>query len=211
MKWSDASWFRKAALIGAAGSLAFLVFVVLVVIFVPDETNGPIQATLPTPVPTATAEPTPGPAPTRLVFQSRPADLPTAADYVSLAKAHNAFKALDIGFLALNQHTDEWCSITRSNGDITVDLYGPPSNMQAIETDFRLTARHDAATVMGTALELMLPASDEQAGWDWLEDTIDSLSGSRAKVQEKIGRMYLTIWVIPERASMMFSVDTVRQ
>ena len=101
--------------------------------------------------------------------------------------------------------------MTRSSGDITVDIFGPSGNIQAIETDFRLTARHDAATVMGTALELMLPASQERAGWDWLEDTIGSLSGEQVKVQEKIDSMYLTVWVIPERASMVFSVDTVRQ
>ena len=140
-----------------------------------------------------------------------PAILPTTADSVSLAKVHNAFKALDVGFLGLNRHTDEWYSITRSNGDITVDMYGPPHNIQAIETDFRFSASYDAAMVMGTALELMLPADQEQRGWDWLENTTVSLSGDKVKVQEKIGRMYLTVWVIPERASMLFSVDTVQQ
>lgn len=154
-----------------------------------------------TPPPTPTAESTPIP-PTPTV------ETTPSYGVISRQQLYEALQYLDIGLMPLVRHTDEMFNTRRSSGDIAIDIFGPANHVEAVEADFRLTARDDGAMVMGALLLLMLPESEWDAGWDWLDQDLPSLSASQRKVQQQVGDMYLTLYFMPSRAAIIFSVDT---
>ena len=126
---------------------------------------------------------------------------------VSRQQVGRAIQSLDIGFLPLNRHTDDFYSMMLPNGDVIIDIFGTANHVEAVEATYRLTAADAGALVTGAVLQLMLPEGQWDAGWDWLDRAFDDLSASRTKVQTRIGDKYLTLYFIPRLASVMFSID----
>ena len=59
---------------------------------------------------------------------------------VSRQEVYQALLNLNIGFLPLNKHTNEWYSTMLPNGDISFDIFGSSSRVEAVEMWFGLDA-----------------------------------------------------------------------
>ena len=162
------------------------------------------QASVPTPTPTLTTTATPG---GRVLPTPRPNHFGISRDQV-----YRKFQDLNIGLIPLDRHTNDWYSTRLRDGSIDIDILGPSSGVQAIESAFRLSpevlAKMDP--VVNTMLQIAM-GDNWQDGVEWITEALERLSASHKKVQDKMGRIYLTLYLIPSIQSVMFSVDMERQ
>ena len=131
---------------------------------------------------------------------------------VDLHSAYKMLNDLDIGLMQLNKHTDEMYSTQIPGGGIMVDIFGPISGVQAIETTFWLTPDVAAKIdpVVMTMLQIAL-GDDWRNGEAWVLRSLEKLSESHVKEQVKMGSPYLTLYFFADLEWVMFSVDVEKQ
>ena len=131
---------------------------------------------------------------------------------VSRQEVYQALLNLNIGFLPLNKHTNEWHSTMLPNGDITIEIFGPANRVEAVELWFRGSApTHAVLRSTETLIETVIPKQQEQ-GTEWFLNAME-LMGEQGteKLQARLGDMYLTLQLVPSLKSVFFSIDSEQQ
>ena len=145
-----------------------------------------------------------------------PSTTPVAAagDFgISRQQAYDRFKALNIGLLPLDRHTNEMYSTRLPDAGIVIDIFGTSTSVEAIESTFRLTPEVAAKMdiVVWEMLEIAL-GDDWGGGYRWVLTSMqEDLSEANVKEQTRMNGVYLTLYFIPSIESVMFTVDTERQ
>ena len=202
-------------LYGIAGLLGFLALVSLVlfgVLGILDRSPAPrppsereitttiVTALLPTvtPIPRPTsARPTPRPTATSIVY-----------DYLqgSRGSIYQRLDDLGVGFLPLNTFPGPYVATKTPNGDIRVEIFGKPFQLEAVEVWFRLTGDMTlAATAIRVALEETMPGKWEE-GFEWVRKTLPTLADT-PKSQKEVSDAWLTLQYVESMETIFFSVD----
>ena len=128
----------------------------------------------------------------------------------SRQEVYEVFINLPIGFGPLSKHTNDWFNTRQPSGDTSVDIFGPPHAVEAIEATFLLREDIGVAQVVARMVQIGL-VEDWRDGLAWWEKAMEELLPSNKKIQEKLGDVYLTLYLLKSTGFVMFSVDTVRQ
>ena len=130
---------------------------------------------------------------------------------ISRQQAYDRLKALSIGLLPLDRHTNAMYSTATRGAGLVIDIFGTSARVEAIESTFRLpevAAKMDP--VVGAMLEIAL-GDDWGGGYQWVLRSIEALSETNVKAQTRMNGVYLTLYFISSIDAVMFTVDTERQ
>ncbi len=130
---------------------------------------------------------------------------------VSREEIYLALDLVDVGFMPLNRHTDDWVNTRLPNGDIWVDIFGPQSTVQAVEIWVRYSASlDDALSALGAVIRETVTLEHREAVYQFfrsglaarMSDTYPSKGG------QTIGREY-HVWMeaIPDKQQVFMSID----
>lgn len=132
---------------------------------------------------------------------------------VSRQGIYKGLDELNVGFLPLNTHSDEWVSTMLPNGDVSVDIYGPTDQVEAVELWFRIEMEplHPATGAIETILKALTP-NEWIDGLNWFVASVGSLDKTgKDKVQATLGQWYLTVQYVPTLRQIFFSIDAELQ
>ena len=130
---------------------------------------------------------------------------------VSRQEVYQALLNLNIGFLPLNKHTNEWYSTMLPNGDFSFDIFGSSSRVEAVEMWFRLDAPvGQTARSMRALYAVTMP--ERQAEVEaWVERTLATLSPEgKARDQTEINGVYATLQLVPRLRQVFLSIDIAK-
>ena len=130
---------------------------------------------------------------------------------VSRQEIYQALLNLNIGFLPLNKHTNEWYSTMLPNGDISFDIFGSSSRVDAVEMWFRLDAPvGQTARSMRALYAVTMP--ERQAEVEaWVERTLATLSPEgKVRDQTEINGVYATLQLVPRLRQVFLSIDIAK-
>ena len=133
----------------------------------------------------------------------------TSVSRVSHEGLYKALDELDAGFLPLNTHTDEWVSTMLPNGDVTIDIFGPADQVEAVELWFRIDMEplRPASGAMEVLFKTMSPEAWAD-GVNWFIGNVGSLdSTGEDNIQTTLGQWYLTLQFLPKLRQVFFSID----
>ena len=166
--------------------------------------GGSNTATDPTGVPSATMIPTDTPPESVSSDPSRQ-ELSTP----TRQQVYGAIDSLQMGFLPLSQHTDEFYSTMLPNGEISVDMFGQAAALEAVELWFSVDAPAENSYRVIEALVGTFVPDRQEEGFQWVLDSVGVIAeGDIEKVQTSIGGMYLTLQLVPNLRSFFLSLDT---
>ena len=212
---------RKTALLTCLATCVVFVVVLTLIGFLTESSDDKTQAAA-IPIETPTSVPAPSmppptpavhPTPTVTAPLSSPTKTPSRNDFgVARQQVHMELQNLNLGFMPLNKHQDDWYSTMLPNVNIVVDIFGPGHGVKAIETTFRLNL--ETLSVIDPVMEVMFLTAlgeDWEDGLKWVVAGLERLGPDNKKLQQKVGSAYLTLYFLESTESVMFSVDMERQ
>ena len=130
---------------------------------------------------------------------------------VSRQEVYQALLNLNIGFLPLNKHTNEWYSTMLPNGDFSFDIFGSSSRVEAVEMWFRLDAPiGQTARSMRALYAVTMPERQAEVE-GWVERTLATLSPEgKARDQTEINGVYATLQLVPRLRQVFLSIDIAK-
>ena len=160
------------------------------------------SALTPTPTPTVIVAPTPTVATVQVA--------PTA----TRQEVYEALDSINLGLLPLDrQGMDDWWSTRLPNADITIDIFGPPDRVEAVEVWFRhgAPASRNIPLLVESLVATIIPGQQVQSTL-WFRNSLNSMEPTvEQKQQTYIEGMYLTLQFAPKLNQYFFSIDIEKQ
>ena len=131
---------------------------------------------------------------------------------VSRQEVYQELHNLNIGLLPLNKHTNEWHSTMLPNSDISFDIFGSSSRVEAVEMWYRLDAPvGQTARAMRALYAVTMP--EHQAEVEaWVNRMLVTLSPEgKVRDQTEINGVYVTLQLVPKLRQAFLSIDIAKQ
>ena len=160
------------------------------------------------------AVPTPTPTPTLIAHPTPTVATAQVAPTASRQEVYEALDSLNLGLLPLDrQGMDDWWSTRLPNADITIDIFGPPDRVEAVEVWFRhgAPASRNIPLLVEALVATIIPEQEAQS-MSWFRDSLESIEQTgEQKQQTSEGAMYLTLQWVENLNQYFFSIDEERR